>query len=223
MKLLLLAALIAVPAQAENIRDVKLTDACKASLEKFALEAETKFLAAKGEALASKLEAEAYTGYWPEKADMTVSVSVEDKADGRGVRYSAKVLKTDALQCKIKLERREDSYCRYSTADGAEGLNEIAGLKMVFGKNIEADAKLTKLQADQIRLFLGNNGGDDSVKEMIEHTDDGYLTTGTVTYKSGRKLTYYGAYGGDNPVGIFFNEGTMEVVGENGDGSVCLR
>jgi hypothetical protein len=225
MKLFLLAAaaLISSSAFAAPIRDVELTTACENTLIDFAVKAEYKFLADQGETLASKLEGVVYTSYWPAKEDMSVSVQVEDKADGRYVNYRAKVLKVDALACKINVKRDASTACRYSTGDGPEGLNEIKGLKFVDGEKIAADAKLTKLQAEQIKAFLGNNGSDDNVKELIEGTDDSYLSTGTLTLPNGKVLSYLGAYGGDNPFGIFFEQGTTKVAGENGDGSVCIQ
>lgn len=224
MKLFLLAtALLSANAFAEPLKDVELTTACENTLIDFAVKAEYSFLTAKGETLASKLEGVVYTSYWPAKEDMNVSVQVEDKADGRYVNYRATVLKTDALACKINLKRADDTACRYSTGDGPEGLNEIKGLKFVDGENIKPETKLTKLQFAQVKAFLGNNGSDDTVKEMIEGTDDGELSTGTLTLPNGKVLSYFGAYGGDNPFGIFFEQGTTNVAGENGDGSVCIQ
>lgn len=224
MKLLILATvLISANAFAAPLREVDLTTACEESLKDFALKAEYDYLAAKGEALASKLEAVVYTSYWPAKEDMAVSVHVEDKADGRYVNYRAKVLKTDAVACKIKVKRADDTACRYSTGDGPDGLNEIKGLKFVDGKDIPADAQLSELENAQILKFLGNEGGKETVKELIEATDDGELSTGTLTLPNGQELTYFGAYGGDNPYGIFFQAGTTKAAGDNGDGSVCIK
>jgi hypothetical protein len=223
MKLFVLAtALISATAFADPLREVDLTTACEDSLKAFATKAEYDYLAAKGEKLVGELEAVVYTSYWPAKEDMNVSVQVEDKTEGRYVNYRATVLKTDAVACKINVKRADDTACRYSTGDGPEGLNEIKGLKFVDGENIKPDAKLTKLQAAQVKAFLGN-GSDDSVKDLIEGTDDSYLSTGTLTLPNGKVLSYFGAYGGDNPFGIFFEQGTTNVAGENGDGSVCIR
>lgn len=220
---LLAAALISAPAFAENLRDVDLTTACENTLKEFATKAEYSYLAAKGETLASTLEAVVYTSYWPAKEDMNISVQVEDKADGRYVNYRAKVLKTDAVACKINVKRADDTACRYSTGDGPDGLNEIKGLKFVSGENITPETKLTKIQFAQIKAFLGNNGQDDTVKEMIEGTDDGELSTGTLTLPNGKVLSYFGAYGGDNPYGIYFEQDTTNAAGENSDGSVCIK
>lgn len=227
MKFFVLAALlsgsIAANASAANIRDVKLTDACETSLKDFAIRAETDLLSAMGETLASKLEAEVYLSYWPLKEDVAIGVNVEDKADGRYVRYRASVLKSDAMSCRITLERATKSACRYSSADGIDGLLSIPAMSYLKGEKITPETKLTSLQSDQIRAFLGGNGLEGSVKEMITDTDDGYLTTGTLTLPSGKKLAYYGAYGGDNPFGIFFKQGSTIVAGDNSDGSICLN
>ncbi len=59
--------------------------------------------------------------------------------------------------------------------------------------------------------------------DLIKDTDDQELTTGQVTLPNGRKLDYFGAYGGDNPFGKFFVAGTSEVAGDNSDGSICIN
>lgn len=223
MKLLFLASvLLSTNAFATNIREVEITNACEESLKEYALNAEYNYLAQKGETLASKLEAEVMTSYWPAEADMVVSVRVEDKADGRYVSYRAKVSKVDALACKIKVKRSNSTACRYSTGEGPDGLNEINGLKFVDGKTLSAKSDLSDLEKAQIKAFLGNDSNE-PVEQLIENTDDGELSTGTLTLPSGKVLSYFGAYGGDNPFGIFFVKGTTRVAGDNSDGSVCIK
>jgi hypothetical protein len=221
--LILAAALISTGAFAGGPRDVSLTDSCEETLKDFALKAEYGYLATKGETLASTLDATVYLSYWPAKDDASVTVHVEDAADGRHVRYLAKFLKANADACDMQLKRADNSYCRYSTDDGPDGLNEISALKFEAGEKISADTKLTKLATAQVKAFLGQNSPYDTVKELIEGTDDGELSTGTLSLPNGKTLTYLGAYGGDNPFGIFFEKGTTKTAGENSDGSVCIK
>jgi hypothetical protein len=205
------------------IREVKLTKQCEASLKATALKMETAKLAADGEVLASKLEAVVYTSYWPAKEDMSVSVHIEDPVDGRSISYGAKVLKSDALQCKIPVQRRNDSFCRYSRSEGPESMTEIAGITWATTKDIKVGDRTSELEAQQIRAFLGDGDANQDVNELLDGTDDDEVNLGTLTLPDGRVLTYMGAYGGDNPHGVFFNEGTTTVSGSNGDGSVCIK
>jgi hypothetical protein len=198
MKFIVLVALLS--AATAHARDFKLTDACKEGLQAAALQAETSNLQAQGETLASKLDADVQLSYWPDRPEVTVMVRLED-----------------ALVCKIPLMRKDSSACRYSRSEGSESLAEIRGIQFKSGRTIKAGAELSKLEQSQVRMFLDNDGSNASasIRELIEGTDDRSLSTGT--------LTYLGAYGGDNPFGMFFKSGTAQVAGTNGDGSVCIK
>jgi len=208
-------------AQAEEFR---LTDACKESLESRTIKAEKTWLKSHGETLASSLEADTSLSYWPNRNTVSVQVTVKDPVDGRYVSYSAKVLKTEALECRIPLARQDKHACRFSRHEGPESLNDIPGLKFNVGRTIRPGMPLTELEANQITLFLDHDKtGESSVDELIRTTDDGELSTGTLELADGSTLTYFGAYGGDNPFGIFFVTGTTDIAGTNGDGSVCIK
>lgn len=207
-----------------SAEDVALTEACKSSLQKSSIFREIHRLEKKREVLASQLTADVQLSYWPDRDDVTVVVHLEDPVDGRSVSYAQKVLKTDARTCKIKLHRRNDSECRYSRPDGGpEALNSIPGLQFVSGRTIRPNSKINALEEAQIRQFLDTDGSDTSLADLIGATDDGELSTGTVQFSNGHQLTYYGAYGGDNPYGIYFVAGAITVAGKNSDGSSCLK
>lgn len=220
MKFFILLSFVTSTAMAAG--KVELTPACEAELQERAAAEETAYLKNTNQTLASHLKAEAYLSYWPAKEDATVGVLVEDPADGRYVYYSAKVLKTDIAACKIKLRRDDTSACRYSSDDGPEGLLSIKGMSYAQGEMITPDQTFSDLLANQVRAFLGELYSSIDASELIRSTDDQELSSGTLTLPDSRKLSYFGAYGGDNPFGIFFIEGTTTVAGDNGDGSVCI-
>lgn len=225
MKFLLIAALLAPVANvahATPTQHPKLSAACEAKLTKGVLKAELALLAGKGEKLASKFETTAYVNGLFKTEGYAAVVSLEDPADGRSVRYSARVSKEDVSSCNITLKRNDASYCRYSTGEGPDALNEIAGLKFVGGENIEAKGPYTETQKKQIREFLGSEEPSKTLEQLIGETDDGYLSTGTLTMPNGSTYDYFGAYGGDNPYGVFFVKGTIQAYAQNGDGSICL-
>ncbi|MFN7730232.1 MAG: hypothetical protein ACK5P7_13820 [Bdellovibrio sp.] len=219
---LLLAATLSASISFGAIRDVTLTKQCEASLKATALQMETAKLAADGEVLASELESTIGLSYWPAKEHASVSVRLEDPIDGRSILYSAKVLKSDALQCKIALKRNDDSFCRYSRSEGPSSMTEIPGITWAETKDIKVGDRMSALEEKQIQAFLGE-GRNEDVNELIDGTDDHEVNFGTLTLPDGRELTYLGAYGGDNPHGIFFAAGTTTVQGANGDGSVCVQ
>jgi|GEM_PF-5031247 len=220
---ILFIAMVSIPVFAAP-GEVTLSKACSAKLEAEALKAETAFLTAAGETIASKLEASVGLSYWPKRDDVNIGVRVTDEADGRYVRYGAKVLKADARQCQnITLVRRTEAACRYSRHEGPESLTEIKGITYQEGRAIKPDSRLSQLEETQIRTLLAQNGEPGAtVAELIQGTDDGELSTATVTLPDGKILEYFGAYGGDNPYGLFFVAGTATVAGDNGDGSICI-
>ncbi len=220
MKKIILGTLLATSTVFAQ-REVELTKQCEKALKTQAVQAEAAKLKADGEVF-TKLRGDVQLSYSPVKPDMVVRVIVEDRTDGRFASYRAKVLKTDALQCKIPIVRSGEG-CRYSADDGPKSLNKIKGISFKNGKTIKPEDSLTELEQQQIRAVLvyGDEGA--SVPELIRQTDDGELSTGNLTLPAGRKLTYYGAYGGDNPYGTFFEEGTATVAGDNGDGSICIQ
>lgn len=222
MKNLILGILF-VSSTAVAAGDLKLSEKCKSSLKAKALKLETARLAADGEELVSALVSNVHFNYWPKQDTANVLVVLEDEADGRLAVYGAKVLKTDAAKCAIPIVRRDKSSCRYSVGNGPESLNEITGLKFVSGTDIKPTTKLTALQKEQITIMAGGNEDGLTIPELIKQTDDGELSTGTLTLPNGRNLTYLGAYGGDNPFGTFFKSGTAQVAGTNSDDSVCIR
>ncbi|MGE4133880.1 MAG: hypothetical protein AB7F86_19750 [Bdellovibrionales bacterium] len=208
-----------------ELTEVNLTPACKNTLETQALNKETAHLSAAGEVLASKLEARATLSYWPEAKDVAVGVMVEDPADGRYVRYRAKVLKTELAACQIQLERQAHTACRYSRAGGPDSLTEIPGFQYQEGRTIRAQDPMSSLEIDQVHRALSDDNAapiEAEVRQMIQDTDDGEVTTGTVILPSGSRLTYVGAYGGDNPYGTFFKEGTVQVAGSDSDSDICI-
>lgn len=229
MKLFLIAALLAPAAQANSGAQLstsptfkyELSPSCKAKLTKGVVKAELAFLAAKGETLASEFETQSYVNSQPNRDYGVAVVALEDPADGRSVRYKARVSPGDVADCAINLVRDDETYCRYSTGEGPDALNDLPGLKFVSGDNIEAKGPHTELQTRQVRAFLGKEEADKSLEDLIGQTDDGYLSTGTLTTQTGT-YDYFGAYGGDNPYGVFFFQGTTKEFTQNGDGFICL-
>jgi hypothetical protein len=224
MKFLTLA-LVFVSAQAFAAGgDVELTKACEKQLKETYLKIESDYLAAKGEALAGPLKATVSSSYWPDRPDMNLGVRIEEEIDGRYVSYGAKVSKDDARACRnLSFTRRDKSACRYSRSEGPASLTEIRGLAFREGRAIKPGSRLSKIEEQQIRAFLGGEDNKNStIKELIESTDDQELSTAKVTLPDGTELDYFGAYGGDNPFGIFFVAGSTDKAGENSDGSVCI-
>lgn len=223
MKILILTlALISGSAFAAG--DVQLSKECKAQLKKDILAKEAAFLAAAGETLAGPLTADVGVNYWPKRQDASVFVRVEEEVDGRTVSYGAKALKTDIRACKnINLVRRTELACRYSRFEGPDSLTEIKGITFKSGRTIKPNSRLNKVEEQQIQTWLDSEKTGASLAELIKSTDEGELSSATVTLPDGKVLDYYGAYGGDNPYGIFYVEGTMEVAGDNGDGSICIK
>lgn len=220
--LLAVILLVGVQAHAERF---ELSAECRTRLESQALQLELTFLESRGEALASQLSAVSHVNHFPRSGVATVVVMLEDEVDGRYVRYSQETSKENVRACRVQLTRRDHSSCRYSRGNGPESLNEIAGVHFSEGGVIRAGARLNALQKSQIRLFLDpkNYSPEASTDELIKQTEDQYLSTGAVVISSGLRLTYYGAYGGGNPFGTFFSEGTVQVAGTSSDGSVCIR
>lgn len=217
------AALQIANAQSK-VQPVELSAACKKQIEAFALKSELALVAQKGDKLASRFEAVSYVNHFPKEAVANVVVQLEDAADGRSVSYSAKVKKSDIAKCQINLARAKYG-CRYSTSDGPDGLNSIKGLKYVSGDMVSSSEGLSALQKRQIVKFLNGVNKISESKEidfLIQQTDDQELSTGELTLPDGRVMSYFGAYGGDNPYGIFFLKGTVAVAGDNGDGFVCI-
>lgn len=220
---LLLPLLVTVSAHAG---DFKLPAKCSTKLQARAVKAEKERMSALHERLVSKkFEVRTSLSYYPNGDKVTVHVSLEDPADGRYAPYAATVLKTEALACKVELERRHGQACRYSRHEGPESLNEIHGLKYEAGDDIAPESKLSKARTRQVRAFLTTEGGDPdaSLADLIRGTDDQKLSSGTLTLPNGTRLDYLGAYGGDNPYGIFFKTDSTTVAGNNGDGSVCIK
>ena len=225
MKLIILiAAALTLPAFAERSQTVRLSKACETELKNRYLTAEARFLARAGETLAGTLEARVTSSYWPDRPDMNLGVALEDKADGRYVRYGAKVSKEDAKACgNLELVRATQSACRYSRGEGPESLTEIQGLRFTEGPAIRPSDRLSKIQEEQIRALLDTDKSGAPLAELIKNTDDGELSSATVILPDGKALDYFGAYGGDNPYGAFFVSRTDTVAGTNSDGSVCIK
>ncbi len=188
------------------------------------IQRETEFLQARGETLASPFEASVYNRIRTQGDEVHLVVVLEDPADGRWVRYELRTHSAALAECKVAPSRMSKSACRYSRDTGPEALNQIKGLSFLAAEDLKPDAKLTSLQESQIRIFLEDSASASaSIREWIKQTDDQRLSTGKVTLPSGIRLTYYGAYGGENSFGIFFLEGTLHVAGKNSDAFVCLQ
>lgn len=224
MKVLILSAILVSSSAFAALENVKLTKDCSAKLEEEVRRSETAYLKANGEELASEITATAGLSYWPARPEATVSVLAEDELDGRYVRWFAKVSKEDVRQCRnIQLVRRTEAACRYSRSEGPDSLTEIKGFSFKSGRDIKANTRLTAIEEAQIRAFLDGEKSGASVAELINDTDDNELSTAQVTLPDGKKLDYFGAYGGDNPFGTFFVSGTTQVAGDNSDGSICIK
>lgn len=226
MKKTLLVLTLTLAASAsfgETLRNVKLPKACAAQLETLAINAEAKRMKADGEVLAGPLEASAGISYWPAKEGVSLSVRVEEAIEGRTVSYSAKVTKDDVEACRIPTLKRNDAgACRYSRHEGPESMTEIAGITWKNGKDIKAGDRISALEKEQILGYFAEGDMSADLNEVINATDDNEINTGTLTLPDGRQLTYMGAYGGDNPHGVFYVEGTAKAQGSNGDGSICI-
>lgn len=199
--------------------------ACRAKLEARILNVEKARLRELGEELASELVAETSTFRFPNRPEAQISVRLTDPADGRRVSYSAKALKADLRACRVRLERNDAKACRYSRPDGGpDALNEIPGLRFREVRMIKPTTRLSALEERQVRAFLNDyQDGEATISELIEGTDDKELSVGTLSLPGGRTLTYYGAYSGDTPMGMFFVQGTTRVAGDNGDNRVCIQ
>lgn len=224
MKILILALGLVSGSAFAALEDVELSDKCAAKLENEVLKSETDYLKANGEVVASEIKASAGIGYWPARPEVSISVKAEDELDGRYVHWVAKASKEDVRQCKnINLVRRTASACRFSRDEGPSSLEEIKGMTYKNGRDIKPGSRLNEIEEAQIRAFLDVDQRGTPIAEMIKSTDDGELSTATVTLPDGKVLDYYGAYGGDNPYGQFFLSGTTENAGSNGDGSICIN
>lgn len=220
MKLFLLITLLAPSAFAVDTFD--LTPACEAKLKTETVAAENSLLAAKGETLASGLSGEVYLSYYPTKPTVSITVRVSDAKDGRSVDYRASALKTDAADCKVEVRRIDESACRFSSEGGPDSLAEIAGVTYTSGADLLPEQEISELVQSQVKAFLGDFDPEADVPALIRGTDDEELSTGTLALPGGRTLDYFGAYGGDNPFGIFFETGTTTPAGSNSDGSMCV-
>ncbi|NUN07067.1 MAG: hypothetical protein HUU57_15065 [Bdellovibrio sp.] len=222
MKSLLVLILLSTPTA--FAAEFSLSKACEAKLEQQALSLETTRLADLREVVAGKLEADVTYSYSPIKSKVSLTVSVEDKVDGRHASYRVSVLKTEAENCEVTLTEASLStqfLCRYSSYEGPEGLLNIPGVTYQDGPSLTPESILTNLQKDQVLSFLGSYGESDPGK-AIEQTDDSEVLTAFIGLPDGRLVMYMGAYGGDTAFGVFFYHGTTGVAGDNSDGSVCI-
>src|SRR5688572_10122684 len=104
--ILVLAGMMTVSAQASQ--QFKLTQECEATLKARILNTEKAKIEAEADELASDFEAKVALSYRPSAENVTVSVRLEDPADGRFARYSAVVTKAEARACKVWLERKDE-------------------------------------------------------------------------------------------------------------------
>lgn len=198
-----------------------LTSECKKELSQQMIALENKYL----DGIGAKLtQPEVHIWANENKGKVSVGGWVEDTTDGRSVRYGDKTVTVREFEtCDIQLERDNSSQCRFS-ADGDDELTEKLGWKLTHEVTITPTTKLYPIEKQQVMYFLDDSMTYDETKipELIKSTDDGSISKANYTLKNGVEVTYFKAYGGDNPYGTFYLTGTTTHVGSNGDGDICI-
>ncbi|OGS07204.1 MAG: hypothetical protein A2270_11170 [Elusimicrobia bacterium RIFOXYA12_FULL_51_18] len=207
-----------VQAASKPLPSQPFSEECKATIVEAYVEQESAYLNVHSETY-GKLDGELRWSKWSGK-DYSISVYIEDQKDGRSVSYTGKFPAADVGKCQIQLKRKTEAACRYSSYDmGIEDFAAFIGGAAGKTKKIKPETKMTDLEVAQIKAFLKDEG---SVGDLIDMTDDHYVSKTPLTLPTGEGLTYYGAYGGDNTFGSFFKEGTTTVRGSNGDTDICI-
>lgn len=150
-----------------------------------------------------------------------LNLSITSLEDGAHFSFDAVATEQQVKSCSLQPVYDARNSCRYSNYSEID-LDQID--KLVFGMSLDIknDKKLNNTQKEQIRDLLQYDDQAVSLNDLIADTDDGEVIYQPVTLPTGQELDYYKAYGGDNPFGIFYYQGTLDVAGTNSDGSICI-
>lgn len=194
-------------------------EVCKMKIEAEAMFSENYFLAQ----FNTKIEQPDIYSYVNQRSDGTFAahVWITDEFDGKSSIYIAENLsQSDVLTCKISLNRVAEGACRYG-GSGEDDFLAKAGAVEISSRVIAPTSAMTNLEERQIIDFLTDDGRGD-VRDVIGETDDGEVIQKVWTMPNGKILEYYKAYGGDNAFGVIYLQGTVEKIGYNSDGDICL-